>query len=61
MWDALLAATALMLVIEGIWPFLSPEGFRKSLIMLIQMEGRALRIAGFFSMMLGLLILYWVK
>lgn len=57
----LLVALALMLIIEGIWPFLSPASFRRVLA-LIALEGeRSLRISGLVTMLLGLGLLYWVN
>ena len=57
----LLVAVALMLVIEGILPFANPRGFRNSLLLLSQMDDRALRIAGIVSMLAGLVLLYLIR
>lgn len=59
--EALLAAIGLMLVIEGILPFLSPEAFRRTMLTAAQMTDRGLRVTGFVSMMIGLAILYLFK
>jgi uncharacterized protein YjeT (DUF2065 family) len=40
MWDDLLAAFGLMLVLEGILPFLSPRASRQSLLRMAQLEDR---------------------
>jgi len=61
MWNDLLAALALLMVVEGIIPFLSPSGFRRSLAKLLQMDDRALRLMGLFSMLAGVVLLYWVR
>lgn len=61
MWDELLAAFGLMLVLEGIFPFLSPNGLRRSLLRMAELEDRALRFAGLASMLLGLLVLYFFR
>lgn len=61
MWDELLAAFGLMLVVEGIVPFLSPSVLRQSLLRLSQLEDRVLRFAGLASMLLGLLVLYFFR
>ncbi len=58
--ESLLIASALMLVIEGITPFLSPSVFRKALIQMATMKDQHLRSIGFFSMFFGLILLYWV-
>jgi hypothetical protein len=56
-----LVAIALVLVIEGIWPFLSPEGFRRALLLVAGEDKRSLRVAGLFSMFLGVGLLYLVN
>lgn len=61
MWNELLAAFGLMLVLEGILPFLSPESFRKTLQRMAQLENRLLRLAGLASMGLGLVVLYFFR
>lgn len=50
-----------MLVIEGIWPFLSPNTFRRVLAMMALEGERPLRIAGLLSMLLGVGLLYLVN
>lgn len=50
-----------MLIIEGIWPFLSPASFRRVLAMIILDGERSLRIAGLLSMFAGLGLLYLVN
>ena len=61
MWHDLWVAMALLLVIEGIWPFLSPDSMRQTLLTVIQMDNRSLRIAGLVSMVCGVLLLYFVN
>jgi uncharacterized protein YjeT (DUF2065 family) len=61
MWDDLWAALALMLVIEGIVPFLSPDAMRRMLATMLQMDSRSIRIAGLVSMVVGVALLYWVR
>lgn len=57
----LLAAVALMLVIEGIVPFLKPDALRRALALMGQMDNRTLRISGLVSMFAGLVLLYFVR
>lgn len=59
--DALWMATALMLVIEGVLPFLNPGGFRRAMLQLAELTDNQLRWAGLTSMLIGLLILHWVN
>jgi len=58
MWHDLWVATALMLVIEGIYPFINPDGMRRMLLMVVEMDDNTLRIGGLTSMIAGLIILY---
>ena len=57
----LLAALGLFLVLEGIAPFLNPQGLKRALTRLLQVPDRELRIAGLGSMLFGVLILYLVR
>jgi uncharacterized protein len=56
-----LVAVALVLVIEGIWPFLNPDGFRRVLLLMASEDKHALRIAGLASMLSGVGLLYLVN
>ena len=57
----LLTAIALLLVIEGIMPFLLPTHWRKILAKVITQSDKILRIFGFISMGLGMALLYGVR
>jgi uncharacterized protein YjeT (DUF2065 family) len=61
MWHDLLVAFALLLVLEGVLPFLSPQGLRRTLLLVSQMSDQTLRFAGLTSMILGCLLLYAVN
>ncbi|HKJ09353.1 MAG TPA: DUF2065 domain-containing protein [Gammaproteobacteria bacterium] len=61
MWHDLLTALGLMLVIEGVLPFLSPAGLRRLLVLVAQSDDRQLRIAGLTSMIAGLLLLHLLR
>jgi uncharacterized protein YjeT (DUF2065 family) len=61
MWHDLLVALALLLVIEGVWPFLSPGGMRRALLLVAAQDESSLRVAGFVSMLSGVAILYLVN
>jgi uncharacterized protein YjeT (DUF2065 family) len=58
MTQVVLAAVALMLVIEGILPFTSPSTWRQLFLKLTEMSDGQIRFAGLTSMMLGLIILF---
>ena len=61
MWDTLLIAFALMLVLEGILPFLLPGIWRDTFKKLTEAGDNQVRFIGLTSMMLGLFLLYLVK
>lgn len=57
---SLLAALALMLVLEGVLPFLAPALWRETFRKMTEMSDGQLRFVGLTSMLGGLLILYLV-
>ncbi len=61
MWSDLWAALALVMVIEGLLPALSPKGYRRAMLAMTQMDERSLRITGLVSMIAGALFLYLIK
>lgn len=58
---SLWVATALMLVIEGIMPFLSPAQFRQALLQMATMPDQQLRMIGLVCMIVGVVLLYWIN
>jgi len=60
-WNDLLAAIALLLVIEGMVPFLNPQSLRKMLETVSQLDDRTLRIVGLVSMIFGVVLLTIVR
>ena len=60
-WTDLLAALAIVCIIEGIVPFMNPAGMKRLLSKLSAMEERELRLGGFFSILVGLAILFLVR
>jgi uncharacterized protein len=61
MWNDLLAALALVFVIEGMLPFLKPEVWRKTMGRIIERPDRALRWMGLSSMLMGVMLLYIIR
>tara|TARA_B100001123_G_scaffold87015_1_gene99937 strand:- start:90 stop:275 length:186 start_codon:yes stop_codon:yes gene_type:complete len=61
MWQDLLAGIALVLVFEGILPFLSPARYRHTMKLAAQMNDKTMRIIGLVSMVAGLFVLYVVR
>ena len=60
-WDDLLAALSLVMVIEGIVPFVSPHSLRNLLEKVTRIDDRTLRMTGLVSMICGLMMLYVVR
>ncbi|MDH0897361.1 MULTISPECIES: DUF2065 domain-containing protein [unclassified Pseudomonas] len=58
MWQELGIAFCLMLVLEGILPFLYPQRWRRAVTQLGQLPDRRLRLMGLTSMLLGTALLY---
>ncbi len=61
MWSDLWAALALVLVVEGLMPAISPRGYRNTMIQVTRMDDRSLRGVGLASMILGALLLYLIR
>lgn len=60
-WDDLLAALSLVMVIEGIMPFVSPHSLRNMLEKVTRIDDRTLRMTGLASMIFGVIMLYVVR
>jgi len=60
-WSDLGTALALVLLIEGLLPLLSPRGFRQAMLAAVQMNDRTLRAVGLVTMVAGVLIIYWIR
>jgi uncharacterized protein YjeT (DUF2065 family) len=61
MWESLFQAIALMLVLEGIIPFLYPSKWRNMVAILAEINDRRLRIMGMITMLMGVVLLYLVN
>ena len=61
LFHSLWVATALMLVIEGLMPFVNPTVFRRALLQMATMKDQQLRMIGLFSMIVGVVLLYWIN
>lgn len=60
-WSDLLAAFALVLVIEGLLPFINPTGYKKTMAQMLELPDSSLRAIALGSMAAGLLFLYLVR
>ncbi|AEV27465.1 MULTISPECIES: DUF2065 domain-containing protein [Azospira] len=61
MGDNLLLAFALMLVLEGVVPFLAPQAWRETFRRLIAMSDGQIRFIGLTAMIAGLILLMIFK
>ena len=57
MWHDLAVAFCLMLVIEGILPFIDPKRWRRMLLMLDEIDDTTMRLIGLGSMLAGTILL----
>ena len=60
-WRELLIGFCLMLVIEGVLPFLYPRRWRRMVAQLAQIDDGTLRLFGLLSMLAGVALLYWIN
>jgi len=58
MWQTILLAFGLLLVIEGVLPALNPGGYRRTIQVISSMDDRVLRIWGLISMTVGAVLFY---
>lgn len=61
MWHELWIALALLLILEGVFPFLSPDGLRKAVAAIHHLSDSQLRFAGLTSMLIGVVLLYIIN
>lgn len=61
MTSSLLLAFALMLVLEGLMPFVAPTAWRETFRRLIQFSDGQIRFVGLTSMLIGLLLMIFLS
>jgi uncharacterized protein len=61
MGTTLIMALALMLILEGVLPFLAPNLWRDTFRRITQMSDGQIRFVGLSSMIVGLLLLLWAR
>lgn len=59
--DIFFPALALMLVMEGILPFIAPAAWREAFLRMTQFNNGQLRFMGLLSMLAGLLLLWLAR
>ena len=60
-WNDLWTALGLLMVLEGIMPFLSPKAFKQYLISMQDLSEQSIRRIGLIAMLIGLMTLYFVR
>ncbi|WP_022961363.1 DUF2065 domain-containing protein [Halopseudomonas pelagia] len=61
MWQSLATALCLVLVIEGLMPFLAPARWKRMLAEVAQIGDTPLRLIGLSCMLTGTLFLYLIR
>ena len=61
MWNELAVALCLVLIIEGVIPFLAPGRWRKLAVTMADVDDRVVRGLGLASMLAGTCLLYLVR
>ena len=59
-WNDLFTALALVLIIEGMLPFLAPSKLKEVYQSVMEMPEKSLRMMGFGSMVAGLVLLFLI-
>lgn len=60
-WKDFLTALALVMVVEGIIPFVSPQGYKNTMQQLLAMPNSSLRYVGLGLMLIGVISLFLVR
>ena len=56
--DVFWLALALVLVLEGLFPFISPAGWRRMFLQILQLQDGQVRFFGLCSVLVGLLMVW---
>ena len=61
MWPTLLMAFALMLVLEGLLPFVAPRAWRETFRRITELSDGQIRFLGLSSILVGMVLLFILK
>lgn len=61
MWTTLLTAFALMLVLEGLLPFIAPKAWRDTFRRITELADGQIRFLGLSSIVVGIVLLFLLK
>jgi uncharacterized protein YjeT (DUF2065 family) len=59
LWEDLLTAIALLLILEGVLPTLAPKAWIRAMLEAARMGPRGIRMVGIACMISGALMLHW--
>jgi uncharacterized protein YjeT (DUF2065 family) len=60
-WTEILTAVALVLVLEGMLPFVGPNRYKQLVAQIVRLSDNQLRTFGLSTMIAGLLLLFFVR
>lgn len=60
-WTAILTAVALLLILEGMLPFVGPGRYKQLVAQIASLSDNQLRTVGLVTMIAGLLLLFFVR
>lgn len=60
-WTELFSALALVMIIEGIIPFISPQGYKNTMQQMLAMPETTLRFVGLGLMLVGAISLFFIR
>jgi uncharacterized protein YjeT (DUF2065 family) len=60
-WTELFSALALVMIIEGIIPFISPQGYKNTMQQMLAMPESTLRVVGLCVMLVGAVSLFFIR
>ncbi len=60
-WTEILTAVALVLVLEGMLPFIGPGRYKQLVAQVVRLSDNQLRAFGLISMLAGLLLLFVIR
>ena len=60
-WTEILTAVALVLVIEGILPFVRPRRYKQLVAQIVRLSDNQLRTFGLAAMIIGIVLLFIVR
>jgi uncharacterized protein YjeT (DUF2065 family) len=58
--NVLWIAAGLMLIFEGLFPFISPKGWRERMTQVLSLQDGQIRFFGLVCVLLGLLLIWWL-